>query len=79
LDRIVKGLLAKNVHDGRRTMKKILILAVMAVFLFNASGHVYAAGTTAEAKAMVEKAVAFIKANGKDKAFPEFTDQKGHL
>jgi len=60
-------------------MKKILILAVTAVFLFNASGHVYAAGTTVEAKAMVEKAVAFIKANGKDKAFTEFTDQKGQF
>lgn len=30
-----------------------------------------------EAKAMVKKAIAFIKANGRDKAFAEFNDPKG--
>jgi cytochrome c len=34
-------------------------------------------GTPQEAEAMVKKAVAFVKANGKDKAFEAFNDQKG--
>ena len=34
-------------------------------------------GTPAEAEAMVKKAVAEIKANGKDKAFAEFNNPKG--
>lgn len=34
-------------------------------------------GTAAEAEAMVKKAVAFIKANGPDKAYEEFTNGKG--
>jgi signal transduction histidine kinase len=37
----------------------------------------YAADTTAKAKAMVEKAAAYIKANGKDKAMAEFNNPKG--
>ena len=34
-------------------------------------------GTAAEAEAMVKKAVAYIKANGKEKAFAEFGNPKG--
>jgi len=34
-------------------------------------------GTTAEAEALVKKAVAYVKANGKDKAFAEISDTKG--
>jgi signal transduction histidine kinase len=37
-------------------------------------GCSYVPGTAGEAKAMVEKAAAFMKANGKDKAFREFTE-----
>lgn len=33
-------------------------------------------GTAAEAEAMVKKAVAYIKANGPDKAYDEFTNGK---
>ena len=60
-------------------MNKILVMMLAAVFLagfpsFALSGEV---GTPAEAEAMVKKAVEFIKVNGKDKAFAEFTGQKG--
>jgi signal transduction histidine kinase len=36
-------------------------------------------GTAAEAEALVKKAIAFIKANGKDKAFAEFGNSKGQF
>jgi len=55
-------------------MKKLLVLVVMCMFLMGVAGEVIAAGTAAEAEAMVKKAAAFIKANGKDKALKEFTD-----
>lgn len=59
-------------------MKKVLAL-VMAI-LFVASVGVAMAedkGTAAEAKAMVKKAVAFMKEVGKDKALAEFNNPKG--
>ena len=36
-------------------------------------------GTAEEAIAMVKKGVAFVKANGKDKAFAEFSNMKGQF
>jgi cytochrome c len=56
-----------------------LALFVMGVFLC-APAMSYGqdkAGTKEEAVAMVKKAVEFIKASGKEKAFAEFTDTKG--
>ena len=58
-------------------MKK-LIVAVLAVLLL-VGGVVYAAGTTKEAQANVEKAVAYLQANGKAKAFAAFDDPKGQF
>ena len=55
-------------------MKKVLVLMVMCMFLMGLAGEVFAAGTAAEAEAMVKKGAAFIKANGKDKALKEFTE-----
>jgi cytochrome c len=55
-------------------MKRFLIFYLIAMFAVCLSGNLYAAGTADEAKAMVGKAAAFIKANGKDKAFKEFTE-----
>jgi len=55
-------------------MKKALVLMVMCIFLMGVAGEVLAAGTAAEAEAMVKKAAAYVKANGKDKALNEFTD-----
>lgn len=60
-------------------MKKVFVVMLVGLFLIGAAGMTYAAGTAAEAKTMMEKAVAFYKANGKDKAFAEFSDQKGQF
>ena len=60
-------------------MKKVLILMVIAMFVFMVQLPVYAGetGTKEEAVAMVKKAVDYIKANGNEKAFEEFTNPKG--
>jgi cytochrome c len=60
-------------------MKRIITVICLTVFLLAVSHVTYAAefGTPAEAEAMVKKAVAEIKANGKDKAFVEFDNPKG--
>ncbi len=55
-------------------MKKLFIVILVNLFLV---GVAFAGGTADEAKALMEKAVTFVKANGKDKAFTEFTNQKG--
>lgn len=59
-----------------KTLIKYLMLVVTALML---SSTAWAAdkGTADEATAMVKKAVAYVKANGKDKAFAEFSNQKG--
>ena len=55
------------------------ILPVCIVILFMAVGLAYAQdrGTPAEAKAMLDNAVAFYKANGSEIAFSAFNDPKG--
>lgn len=55
-------------------MKKLLI--AMLVSLLSVS-FAFAGGTAKEAETLVEKAAAYIRANGKEKAFAEFTDPKG--
>lgn len=59
-----------------KTLIKYLMLVVTALML---SSTAWAAdkGTADEAMAMVKKAVAYVKANGKDKAFAEFSNPKG--
>lgn len=57
-------------------LKQLLTLTV-AGFLMAGSALAADNGTAAEAEAMVKKAVAFIKANGPDKAYEEFTHGKG--
>jgi signal transduction histidine kinase len=49
--------------------------SVAALVAFNA--HAEDKATAAEAEAMVKKAVAFIKANGPEKAYAEFNNKKG--
>jgi signal transduction histidine kinase len=57
-------------------MKKVL--AMILVGLFVLGGVAYAAkGTAKEAKANVEKAIAYFNENGKAKAFAAFDDPKG--
>jgi hypothetical protein len=54
------------------------MLVVLSLLLV--SGAVAAdKGTPAEAEALVKKAVVFIKANGKEKAFAEFGNPKGQF
>lgn len=55
------------------------VFAVGAVVALALSGAAQADGgaTQKEAEAMVKKGVAFLKANGKDKAYAEITNQKG--
>jgi cytochrome c len=62
-------------------MKKALMSVFVVIFLVGFVGVSYAAdkGTAAEAKTLVEKAMAYIKANGKDKAMAEFNNQKGNF
>jgi signal transduction histidine kinase len=57
-------------------MKKIL-MGILIGFLFVSFATAAEKGTAKEAKAMLDKAVAYYKANGKDKAFAEFNDTKG--
>ena len=49
----------------------------MASLLLFLSTTVWAAGTKEQAEAMVKKAIAFYKANGKEKAFAEISNTKG--
>ncbi|MDO8283390.1 MAG: cache domain-containing protein [Rhodoferax sp.] len=60
-----------------RSTLKTLFVAGTTSFLM--AGLAFAAdqGTAAEAEAMAKKAVAFIKANGPEKAAEEFTNGKG--
>ena len=56
--------------------------AVMACFIILAVGSVVFAsetGTPNEAGAMVKKAIAFLKANGKEKGFAEISNPKGRF
>jgi signal transduction histidine kinase len=59
--------------------KKVMIPIFICLFVVTS---VYAAekrGTTGEAKKMVEKAIAYIKANGQEKAFAEINNPKGRF
>jgi len=60
-------------------MKKTITAIFVAVFMLAVSHVAVAAefGTPAEAEALVKKAVAEIKAVGKDKAFTQINDKKG--
>jgi len=59
--------------------KKIMILIFICLFVVTS---VYAAekpGTPAEAKKLVEKAVAYVKVNGEEKALKEFNNPNGQF
>jgi signal transduction histidine kinase len=60
-------------------MKRTLTSIFLAVFILAVSHVAVAAefGTPAESEALVKKAIAEIKANGKDKAFAEINNTKG--
>ena len=60
-------------------MKKVLSVWMIVLFAVMVQLPVYAAenGTKEEAVAMVKKAIEYIKANGNEKAYEEFTNPKG--
>lgn len=62
-------------------MKKVLAVLVIGCVWVAGAGVAAAAdmGTKDEAVAMVKKAVDFIKANGADKAYAEFSNPKGQF
>jgi cytochrome c len=62
-------------------MKALLNAALMFLMCFNFTPAAHAAerGTPAEATALVQKAVAFLKANGKEKAYAEFNNPNGQF
>ncbi len=57
-----------------RTILSTLLVAVLFFSTISAQGK---KGTTAEAEAMVKKAVAFFNSNGEAKAFAEFSNPNG--
>lgn len=57
-------------------MKKI-VAAVVIFFVLVGLAYADKRGTAEEAKAMLDKAVAFYKANGQEKALAAFNDPKG--
>lgn len=62
-------------------MKKGLVGIVGIFFLWGMVSFGWTAefGTAADAEAMVKKAIAYVKANGKDKAFAEVGNPKGQF
>lgn len=60
-------------------MKKVLSFMLAVCFTVGIAGVSSGVekGTAKEAEAMVKKAIAYIKANGKEKAFAEFNNRKG--
>lgn len=62
-------------------MKKILaaITIGLSAIALNTAAFAAEQGSADEATAMVKKAIAFLKANGKDKAFAEFSNQGGQF
>jgi len=61
-------------------MKKLFLVLFACCFLLSSAGIAVSAekpGTAAEAVAMVKKAITYIKAHGREKAFAEFSNPKG--
>lgn len=58
-------------------MKRLLAGVSVFVFLMGLFAIAFAAGSADEAKDTVDKAIAFMKANGKEKAFAEFNNKTG--
>jgi cytochrome c len=58
-------------------MKKLFVFALITVLGITLSSSVMARGTPDQAKAMVEEAAAYVKANGKENAIKEFNNPSG--
>jgi cytochrome c len=63
-------------------MKKLVLSGMVLLVLFGFAGFVSAAekrGTAAEAEALVKKAIASMKANGREATFAEINNPKGRF
>jgi cytochrome c len=60
-------------------MMRTLAALALAFFLVPAASHAQEYATTKDAEMMVHQAVAFLKKEGKDKAFAEFNNPKGRF
>lgn len=60
-------------------MKKVIALLVVVSLLACTAGAALAGPSKADAEGLVKKAVAFFKANGKEKAFAEINNSKGQF
>lgn len=58
---------------------KRLLAGIVILFMVVGLAYAQDRGTSAEAKALLDKAVAFYKANGQEKAFAAFNDSKGQF
>jgi cytochrome c len=58
-------------------MKIFFVGVLVGMFVISATAVSFAAADADEAKAMVESAISFLKANGKDKTLAEVSNQKG--
>lgn len=56
-----------------------VVLACFFTLTFSCSGYAAERGTPDEAVAMVKKGIAYIKANGRDKAYAEISNLKGQF
>jgi len=64
------------------TMKRFIAVSSLACLLaasFSLGAQAQTKATAAEATAMVKKGVAFVKANGKDKAYAEISNKAGQF
>ena len=59
-------------------LKNVVTIVVLCLFVA-VSASAQQQGTPEEAKALVEKAVAYVKANGEEKAIKEFNNPKGEF
>jgi cytochrome c len=60
-------------------MRKLMLATAVVVVSFACLAVAEERATAADAEAMVKKAVAFLKTNGPDKAFPEFNNRTGQF
>lgn len=60
-------------------MKKVTVCFAVALAVFFGAALVAHAATADDAKALAQKAAAFYKANGKEKAIAEFNNPKGQF
>ena len=60
-------------------MNKVVSMFMITIMVIALFGFAFAASNADEAKEMVEKAVAYVQANGKEKALKEFTNPNGQF